>query len=705
MSKRVIKMVGIKKILLIYHRWSYYFLLLVFFQFAFVSVSISQNRPAPRSGGASRSSNTNRSSNRSQDRPEQTNKNAKSDSLKFEKRNFADDSVNVRFRYLDTARYSGFDSSINDYFKRVPLKSEYIYLGNNGNATRSMLFSPMRAPGWDHGFHAFDPYRFTIEDTKFMNTTKPYTQLGFMIASKAEQNIDLIHTQNISPDWNFVVNYRLINAPGIFNSQNTNHNNIRLNSDFTSKKKRYHAYLILLSNALQSSENGGLKYDSLILSENDTYNDRFNLPTNIASDEFVTRNFFNVKLKTGNRYVDKQILFRQQYDLGKKDSLKTDSTVVYLFFPRLRFEHTLLNQSYSFKFFDGLAENGASFYKDNYDFNIVPRILDYSQRMGSLKNDFSIIQFPDPRNPLQFFKAGASYTSYSVDTGRLNNSFFNVVAHGEYRNRTKNKKWDMLLYGEIFPAGRDAGNYMVQAKLQTNLGKKIGLFELGFQNINRTPSYLFTDSSVFPIKFNRSINTENVSNINAFLYLNPLKAKLTFDYYLVSNYTFIEDYNKVKQSSSLFNFVRLGFNKVFKLTRHWNWYMDVYLQSVAGNAPIHLPWLYTRNRIAYEGNPYRNLVLSTGLEFRYMSSYYADGYSPVLGQFFYQSDKKISMIPDATFFLNFRIRSFTTFLRFENLNTATTQYGFGFKNNNFVAPSYAMPGLLFRAGIFWNFVN
>jgi hypothetical protein len=133
--------------------------------------------------------------------------------------------------------------------------------------------------------------------------------------------------------------------------------------------------------------------------------------------------------------------------------------------------------------------------------------------------------------------------------------------------------------------------------------------------------------------------------------------------------------------------------------------MDVYLQSVAANAPIHLPWLYTRNRIAYEGNPYRNLVLSTGLELRYMSSYYADGYSPVLGQFFYQSDKKISMIPDVTFFLNFRIRSFTTFLRFENLNTATTQYGFGFKNNNFVAPSYAMPGLIFRAGIFWNFVN
>ena len=698
-------MIGTRKTILIKRRWTYSFLMLVFFQFAFVFVTIAQVRTATRSGGSSRSSNSSRSSSRSQERSGQTTNNSQNDSLKFEKRNFADDSVDVRFRYLDTARYSVFDSSINDYFKRVPLKSEYIFLGNNGNATRPLLFSPMRSPGWDHGFHAFDPYRFTIEDTKFMNTTKPYTQLGFMVASKAEQNLDLIHTQNISPDWNFVVNYRLINAPGIFNSQNTNHNNIRFNSDFTSKKKRYHAYLIVISNALQSSENGGLKYDSLILSENDTYNDRYNLPTNLASDVFVTRNFFNVKLKTGNRYVDRQLLFRQQYDLGKKDSIKTDSTVAYLFFPRLRFEHTVSNQSYSFKFYDELASSGAAFYKSNYDFTTVPRTVNYSQKTSVLKNDFSIIQFPDPRNPLQFFKAGAAYSSYSVDTGRLNNSFYNIVTHGEYRNRTKNKKWDMLLYGELFPAGRDAGNYMVLAKLQTNLGKKIGLFELGFQNINRTPSYLYTDSSLFPIKFKSSLNIENVSNINAFLYLNPLKTKLTFDYYLVSNYTYIDDYNKVQQADAIFNFIRLGVNKVFKLSKHWNWYLDVYLQSVAGNAPIHLPWLYTRNRIAYEGNPYRNLFLSTGLELRYMNSYLADGYSPVLGQFFYQSGKKISMLPDATFFLNFRIRSFTTFLRFENLNSATTQYGFGFKNNNFIAPSYPMPGLVFRAGIFWNFVN
>ena len=110
-----------------------------------------------------------------------------SDSLSFEKRKFSDDSVNVRFRYLDTARYNVFDSSINDFFRRVPLKADLINIGHNGNATRPVLFSPMRMPGWDAGFHALDPFALKISDTRFMNTTKPFTELGYLVGSKAEQ--------------------------------------------------------------------------------------------------------------------------------------------------------------------------------------------------------------------------------------------------------------------------------------------------------------------------------------------------------------------------------------------------------------------------------------------------------------------------------------------------------------------------------------
>ena len=153
-------------------------------------------------------------------------------------------------------------SSINDFYTRFPVPYNYIDLGNFGNAACNLIFTPLMKAGWDAGFHALDPFAFTISETRFMNTTKPYTELGYLVGSKAEQQISVLHTQNISPDWNVVAHYRMVTAPGTFNAQNSSHNNIRINSDYTSKDRRYHAYIIALSNALQSSENGGIKDDS-----------------------------------------------------------------------------------------------------------------------------------------------------------------------------------------------------------------------------------------------------------------------------------------------------------------------------------------------------------------------------------------------------------------------------------------------------------
>jgi len=93
---------------------------------------------------------------------------------------------------------------------------------------------------------------------------------------------------------------------------------------------------------------------------------------------------------------------------------------------------------------------------------------------------------------------------------------------------------------------------------------------------------------------------------------------------------------------------------------------------------------------------------------RYFTPYKADGYSPVVGQFFTQTETTIKQkLPDISGYLNFRIRSFTAYVRAENLNTMQVNgaSGFGFTNNNLVAPHYPYPGLRIRIGIFWSFVN
>src|SRR6185369_16746373 len=120
-----------------------------------------------------------------------------------------------------------------------------------------------------------DIYKYKLEKVRFMNTTRPYSELNYMLASRAEQLIELVHTQNIKPNWNFLGQYRLVNAPGFFKNQKTNHNNYLLTSWYQTINKRYNAYLVLLGNKLQAGENGGIQ-DTANFLDNNVYKDRFN---------------------------------------------------------------------------------------------------------------------------------------------------------------------------------------------------------------------------------------------------------------------------------------------------------------------------------------------------------------------------------------------------------------------------------------------
>ena len=61
-------------------------------------------------------------------------------------------------------------------------------------------------------------------------------------------------------------------------------------------------------------------------------------------------------------------------------------------------------------------------------------------------------------------------------------------------------------------------------------------------------------------------------------------------------------------------------------------------------------------------------------------------------------------LPDVAAYLHFRIKSFTAYLRFENLNTLDLSTG-QFTRNNLVSPNYPYPGMQMRLGVYWSFVN
>lgn len=626
-----------------------------------------------------------------------------------ERRDYSDDSLRVKVYTFSAVRPSTFDTTISDYTRYFPIPATYLYLGNNGSATRSLLFTMPSRIGWDPGFHSLDVYKFSLSNVRFYSTPKPYTELGYMLATGSEQLIEVLHTQNIKPNWNASFQYRLLTAPGIFRNQRNNHSNIQLASWYQSTNKRYNNYFVFLNNNLSAGESGGIVSDNDL--KNPTYDRRFTIPTVLGGSPSVQGSAFNNSFNTGRKERERIFYLRQQYDFGRKDSLVTDSTVIPLFYPRVRFEHSLRVGQYDYSYKDLPSSStgnqpDSTFYDSLYSLKIKPGdSVVLEDKWREISNDFSIYQFPDAKNLQQYIKLGAELQLLSGTFSKGSKSYTNIIGHGEYRNRTKNQKWDIDASGRLYLAGTNIGDYHAFVSLQRLLSKDIGTLQVGFENINRSPSFLYNQQSSFYLDQPKDFSKENTLHFFGSYYLPKLDVQLRGDYYIVSNYLYLNGYNKLQQERALFNVLRISGSKTFHFGRHWRLYSDVYVQQKAGNAEVNFPLLFTRNRLAFEGRFFRNLNLSTGLEVRYHSPYKADEYSPVLGQFFYQDNVTITNRPELHAFLHMKVRTFKAFIRLENLNTADFTDGFGFKRNNLAAVRYPTPGMIFRFGIYWAFVN
>jgi hypothetical protein len=556
-------------------------------------------------------------------------------------------------------------------------------------------------------FHAYDIYHFSLADTRMFNTTRPYTEIDYILGGKAEQTIKILHTQNIKPLWNIAFDYRLINSPGHFKSSSGNHGSIRLSSTFSTENRRYSGIVALMRNRTKVNENGGIKNDSFLTSSNPAFFERFNIPTHLGFDEAFSTNFLTSNLTTGSDYYNQTLYFRHQYDIGQKEeSYAEDSSIIQKFYPRLRLQHNLHFQNRGFTYVDQnyLSDSTQKAYRDHFGLTNTDSLGRMTDRWRELTNEAAIIFFPVKNNQEQFFKVGAALQLLKGWFAGLPKEFNGTYLFGEYRNRTRNRKWDINANGKIFFTGPYIGNYLFDGTVQTNLGAQIGALQLGFQNTNRSPSFVFEPLSNFVLKEQINLNPENWTTISGDLFVNKLKLGLKARYYLVSNYTYWESFSQATQDATLQNIIRLSGERKFKLSRKWSLYSELHVQQ-SSSSGINLPLIYTRNRFAYEGAFYKNLNYSAGIELRYFSPFTADDYSPFNMQWVAQSQETISNRPDIAGFLHIRIKSFRGFLRAENINTLNLKNGFNWTNNNLAAPLYPNPGLTLRLGIYWSFVN
>lgn len=615
------------------------------------------------------------------------------------------DTLTLRFRYLDEPTDFMLDSSIIDFnlnYLNVP--ANYMTLGNNGSAARNLIFTPRMQPGFDPGFHAFDVYGYNHQNARFYNTNRPYSELGYLIGSKQEQMINLMHTQNRGEKFNFSFAYRKINSQGYYRNQSTNHDNYKVTANYNSQNKRYHILMSYYLNKLNGGENGGIVNTAEL--KNPANTQLRLIYTNLGGTTPTGSTIFNTNIPVKNAYQEASFLFRHQYDWGKGDTIHVnDTTDIYKFDPVFRVEHTFTYTQNTYEFIDRNPD--TTFYKKFYGFvfdppansGFVDTVLTRHQ-WRILSNDLSFIQFPIRGNMAHFIKIGGGFDNIIgefIDSTSI--TFQNLRVHGEYRNKTKNQKWDLSAKGEFYLLGENAGDYSLSASLRRYLNSYLGTITLMGANVNREPSYVYR---YFATDHNKVYRNPNIGKENTTLLQvrsdNPkLKYNITGNYYLFNKYTYFKSFSESEQFTGLFNLLQIVGQKRFDV-RSFTFIADLAFQQLAGNAPVQIPTFWGRLRAAYNARLFKNLNLFTGLEGKYNTPYYADDYSPMFGQFVYQDTTQRMAYPDVAAFVHFRIKSFTAYVRAENLNSFLW-------DKNFFAPLYPSNDFSLRVGLRWWFIN
>jgi hypothetical protein len=612
------------------------------------------------------------------------------------------DTLTLRFRYLGEPTDFLLDSTIADFsLNYLGVPATYMNLGNNGSASRNMVFTPRMAPGFDAGFHAFDIYGFNHQNAQFFNTNRAYSELGYLIGGKQEQMINLMHTQNRGEKFNFHFAYRKVNSPGFFRGQATNHDNYKVTANYNSQNKRYHVFMSYYLNKLNGGENGGI-VDTVSLSDPE-YNQRRLIPTRLGGGTAQSGSFFNTNIPVKNDYQEASILFRHQFDWGRGDTVHVnDTTDIYKFDPRFRVEHTFSYTQNTYEFID--TNPDSLYYANNYKLNLWPEAFGadtvFTQHQWRiLSNDLSLISFPVLGNTAHFIRVGAGFDYITGNFYTASTKFSNVRLHGEYRNKTRNQKWDLSAKGEFFALGENIGDYAVSGTLSRYLNETFGNISLMASNVNREPSYVYKyfGANHFKEYVNDNQGKENITQLQFKADNRKLKYNLSATYYLFNKYSYFKSYYESDQFTGLFNLLQINAYKRLDI-RSFTFDGNFAFQRLIGSAPVQLPTVWARVRMAYNARLFKNLNLYTGLEGKYNTPYYADDYSPVLGQFVYQNSMNISNYPDVAAFVHFRIKSFTAYVRAENLNTFVWE-------NNLNAPYYPSNNFALRVGLRWWFIN
>jgi hypothetical protein len=586
-------------------------------------------------------------------------------------------------------------------------RSPKIGLGNLGLDQRSLLFEPSKTIGFDPGLHTLDIYALTPQDINYYRARVPLTNLSLVTGGLKEQVFKILHTQNVNPRLNIGFNANFIGSQGFYSKQlllqNVSDINFGAFAWYESKNKRYNLLANIIYSNLKAPQTGSIQNDSIFKTGSiDKTSEPVRLPNTYEQWKqtgFYLKQFYyigridSVKKSTGSANIlpTQRLSYTLNYNTKKYNFLQNDEDTYHVFadyyytsnYSRDSLTVKHLQNDFSYSFY--LRSKSVNFVKNEVklDLGLTQDYYNYSQFV----RDTTLNQYGNKVN---------------LPKNVQNASFQDITLKAKFSYKFSDK---IGLDGDFqqIAQGRDAGDYLYDAKVLLSGGEKAGRIVFEGYTQSSSPALVYTDWTSNHFIFHNRFNNQKTNSVS-FYYLNKmLKLDLKAEYFLISNYLYFAaqpggiDAAPVQAGADI-NLLKVSLGKSIAWRR---WHLDEYLvyQKTDYKTILRTPELYSYTSLYYKLFLFHVLYSNIGIDVRYNSQYVAPSYAVGLGQFYNGANVTFSSYPVASVFFKANLQHTNFFIMYDYANQGLLSPGF------YTVNRYPQMDRLIKIGVSWNFYN
>ncbi|MFC4872788.1 putative porin [Negadavirga shengliensis] len=582
--------------------------------------------------------------------------------------------------YEKFLRYNKFeklevDTSLTGFHNYEPVAAtwyKYQDLGNLGSAAKPVFYEAPKQIGRTSGFHVYDIYHNSPDSIQYYDTKSPYTKIEAFFGGGNRNKLDIGFARNITPKWNVGINYGTIRARKTLNPTRRDDNMVvndsySIHTNYQSENDKYFLMANFTRMKHRVNEQGGI-----IPPEIDTTSVYFTY----EDSKVWLRNSRAVDLRQDYHLYHQYELLKGWQIYHVFDKKKQEVT----FFSRLNTDDALFFNENRFNSSDTTNIHSARDTTNNQN-----HFSEWRNEMG-FKGDFGPVYY----NAYLKFRTGRM-ASYFFEH---NNSFTELYLGGALRGEIT-EKW-------VFEA---EGEYLIPDGYRIH-----GLFISPFLDVSYTKASYRPTLAQELYRGNHYRWDNNFSNIGVDQIKGVIKADFQ-DFKIrpnmtinrVNNFVFFNEEQVPEQATGEAFMLIPGIDAHMVFANKFHWQSEAYYTLITGGAAdkFRIPQLFANSRFFFDGPLFNeNIYVQLGLEGRFRSDNFAEGYTPATQQFYLQNEFNVYAYPVVDAFLNFRIKRTRVLFRYNHLNAGMLE-----NPGYFITPGYTGLKNMLDLGISWSFFD